>query len=322
MEPVITQLLASDEPSLRYKVRVGVLGEALESPAIRTLREEIRVSPRVTALLAARTAEGVLPGNVYSKWNGAHWVLAALADLGYPAGDPALAPLVDQVCNCWLSEKHVAAVRTINGRARRCGSQEGNALYALLTLGFDDARADALAANLLRWQWPDGGWNCDKNPAASVSSFHETWLPLRALTLYGKIRGHAGARAAAARASEIFLARRLFRRLRDGNIIRSQFLQLAYPPYWHYGILIGLKVLAEAGCIHDPRCAEALDRLESKRLPDGGFPCEIQYSGSSPSSKSPVKWGGKSTRQMNEWVTAEALCVLTAAGRMNGRSLP
>jgi hypothetical protein len=96
------------------------------------------------------------------------------------------------------------------------------------------------------------------------------------------------------------------------------FLKLHYPCYWHYDILFGLKVMAEAGLIGDPRCQSALDLLESKRLPDGGFPAEENYSRrSSPqiSGYSPVSWGGISTKRMNPFVTADALYVLRAAGR-------
>jgi len=314
MEPVIQQLLASDEPSIRYKVRVGVLGEDPQSPAMQALREEIRASPRVTALLATAASHGI-----YQKWGGSHWVLNVLSDLGCPPGDPAIAPLIDRTCALWLSERHIASVPVINGRPRRCTSQEGNMLYALLTLGFDDGRADRLVENILRWQWPDGGWNCDKKPEAATSSFEETWIPLRALTLYARVRNHAAARNTAARAAEVLLKRHLFRRLRDGSVITPRFLLLCYPPYWHYNILIGLKVMVEAGFINDPRCEEALDLLESKRLPDGGFTAEtVNYiTGTARKSNySAVSWGGKRMAKMNEWVTAEALCVLVASGRM------
>ena len=92
-------LLASSEPSVRYKVRVGVLGESESSRSIRALRREIRTSPRVGALLAGRAADGrLLRGlGVYQKWQGAHWVMAALADLGYPPGDRDLVPMRDVV---------------------------------------------------------------------------------------------------------------------------------------------------------------------------------------------------------------------------------
>jgi hypothetical protein len=208
----------------------------------------------------------------------------------------------------------------LEGRARRCGSQEGNALYSTLALGIADERADQLAANLIRWQWPDGGWNCDRRPEARNSSFNETILPVRALSLHGKLRGSDASLEAAERAADIFLKRRMFRKLSDGSVIHPSIALLHYPPYWHYDILIGLKVMAEAGFIGDPRCAEALNLLESKRLPDGGFPAEAKYYQVGPKSKngvSLVDWGGISKRSMNEFVTVDALGVLVAAGRLS-----
>ena len=320
MQAIVDQLLASDEPSIRYKMRTGLLGEDPQSPAIRALREEIRISPRVADLLSERSSKGTIPGGVYTGWTGAHWVMAALAGLGYPPGDPGLAPLVDQVCASWLSEKHIKSVPTIHGRTRRCASQEANTLWSMLMLGFIDEHADRLAENLIRWQWPDGGWNCDKNPSASKSSFHETWLPLRALSLYGRVRGNTAACGAAERAKEIFLSRRLFRKLSDGTVMKTAFVKLSYPHYWHYGILAGLTVMAEAGFIRDPRCVEAIDLLEEKRLANGGFPAETSHYHTSRANYgrrySAVKWGAGGAAQMNEWVTAEALKVLAAAGRL------
>jgi len=106
--------------------------------------------------------------------------------------------------------------------------------------------------------------------------------------------------------------------------VPTYFVLLHYPCYWHYDILFGLKVLAEAGLVGDSRCAEALDLLESKRLSDGGFPAEKAYyhtpdwksSGRRKTGWSAVDWGGTSKRHMNEWVTADALAVLKAAGRL------
>jgi len=322
MRGIIDRLLTSEEPSVRFKVRVQVLGEDPASPAVRRLQGQIRRSPRVAALLSERVADGKIPYHPYAKWYGAHWVLATLADIGYPAGDKSLVPLGEQVYSWLLSPQHLTeAVREIDGRVRRCGSQEGNALWAMLTLGIADERADTLAANLMRWQWPDGGWNCDKRPEAAKSSFHETLIPLRALALYGKVRREKAALEAARRASEVFLKRRLFRRLSDGGVMNDDFLLLCYPAYWHYGVLAGLKVVAETGFICDARCREALDFIESKRLPDGGFPAEARYYKGTPkqtmtAGRSLVDWGEVSKRKTNEFVTADALYVLKAAGRL------
>ena len=327
---IIEELLRSDEPSVRWKVRVNVLGEDPRSDSIRRLQRQIRSSTRVTALLSERTPDGTIPVGPYQKWSGAHWVLPTLADIGYPPGDETLRPLPEQVLNCWLSPRHLESVQTIEGRARRCASQESNALYALLTLGLADERADELAANLRKWQWPDGGWNCDKKPQAVHSSFHETTIGVRALALHGRLRRCQPSLDAARGAAEIFLKRSLFRRLRDGAVMNKRFLMLHYPPYWHYDVLFGLKALAEAELIGDPRCREALDLLESKRLADGGFPAEGRYyrldvqrkkTGRWPSDRSLVDWGGTSKRRMNQWVTADALFVLVAAGRMDPQDL-
>lgn len=111
--------------------------------------------------------------------------------------------------------------------------------------------------------------------------------------------------------------RRLFRGTSDGRIMNSQFVRLHYPCYWRYDILFALKVMVEAGFIGDPRCEEALDLLESKRLPDGGWPADERFyrTGKPGTSGSDlVSWGGVSKRRFNEWVTADALFVLRAAG--------
>jgi len=124
---------------------------------------------------------------------------------------------------------------------------------------------------------------------------------------------------AAEQAAEVFLTRQLFKRRRDGQVINQRFIRLHYPLYWHYDILFGLKVMAEAGLIGDPRCAAALSLLESKRLPDGGFPAEETYARTNRpqlSGYSPVTWGGTSQKSMNPFVTADALYVLRMARRL------
>ncbi len=272
----------------------------------------------VSQLLVDQSPDGCIPFHPYHKWRGAHWALACLAELGHPPGDERLRPLLEQ-CYTWLlSKEHAQRIRTIAGRTRRCTSQEGNCVYYSLALGLADERTQELAERLMKWQWPDGGWNCDKRPEAAVSSFHETWIPLRALALYGRASGDPAAARAAERAADVFLKRQLFRRLRDGAVIEHTFVELFFPFYWHYNILAGLKVMSEAGFLSDPRCAPALDLLESKRLPDGGFPAEICfYRRTRPevNGYSPVDWGGISKRRANPFITADAQRVLQMAER-------
>lgn len=322
---VIDKLMNSEEPSIGFKLRAHVFGENPHSPRMVALQKEIRSSNRVQRLLSGRTEDGRLhpASNPYHKWYGAHWVLAHLAELCYPKGDGSLVPLREQVYECWLTKRMQNLVPVIQGKARRCASQQANALFATLALGIADSRADTLVSLLCKWQWPDGGWNCDKNPDASVSSFHETLLPLRALSLYSQSGSCGDLDDSIRRASEVFLSRHMFRRKRDGQVISSAFLKLHYPCYWHYDLLFGLKVMAESGFIRDPRCKEALDILESKELPYGGWAAEERYYRTSAKDDAQPKprhdkvtWGSQSKKSMNEWVTLDALFVLVRAGRI------
>ena len=222
---IIDKLLKSDETSIRYKTLVNILGENLESPKIKKARNDIKRSQRVNLLLSERDNNGRIPHHPYHKWRGAHWVLVNLADLCYPPGDKKLIPLRDQVYDWLFSEAHQKNIRLIKGLTRRCTSQEGNAIYSTLMLGIADERTDELARRLVEWQWPDGGWNCDKNPNAKNSSYIETITPLRGLALYSRITGEKSAARAVKKAAELLLTRHLFKRQSDGGIMKESFIQ-------------------------------------------------------------------------------------------------
>jgi hypothetical protein len=336
---VVDALLKSDEPSVRWKVMTRVVGEDPESRNVRELREEIRTSPRARALIAGRDERFVREAHVYATWRGAHWTLAMLAEIGYPAGDESLLSMRDQVLDCWLGHafymefesktavpKHRSAegVPIIQGRYRRCASQQGNALYSITRLGLADKESDGLAERLMHWQWPDGGWNCDRKPSAHISSFNESLLPMLGLAAHAERAKDDAARSSAVKASEVFLCRRLFKSKTDGKMISPHWVRPKYPRYWHYDMLGGLVAIAEMGLIKDPRCADALDLLERKELPKGGWAAQGRFYKVSPSmdmstrfgSISQVDWGGSGNARMNEWVTADALYVLRAAGRV------
>ena len=329
--PIVRKLLASQNPSVVYKVRVNVLGESEGSAPIRNLKKQIKSSDFVQRLLSHKRADGTIvtaphrnQTNPYAKWQGPHWTLACLAEIGYPNGDASLFPMRDQFYDWLLSERHMKMPATLiipgqENKVRRCASQEGNAVWYSLMLGLEDERTEVLVNRLKQWQWPDGGWNCDKRPEAQVSSFVESIIPLRALVLHGRLKGDQESLITARRAAEMLLKRRLYKRQRDGQVINPKFTLIQYPYYAHYNILFALKVMAEADFVMDERCQDALDLLESKRLPDGGFPLEkknYKPADDIVSEGSFVDWGSASKKLSNEFVTADALYVLKEAGRL------
>jgi len=333
---LIEKLLQSQEPSIQWKIKVNVLGMDRASAEIKNLEKQVKNSARVKALLQRVDDRGVLRGerSVYDKWQGTHWVLMTLADIGYPQGEKQLFPLANAVLKTWLGKRFfneftalqkadaykLDAIPVMQGRHRTCASQQGNALYAILRLRLEDERIHQLAERLMYWQWPDGGWNCDKNPEAHNSSFIHTLYSMRALALYSKHTGNKEALERAHKAAEVFLKRKLFKRASNGKVIRPEFIKLHYPLYWHYDILGALKVFAEMGITQDERLNDALELLEKKALPTGGWPAEARYykkiSSDFSLNADYVGWGGTSAKQMNEWITADALFVLKHFGRL------
>lgn len=317
---LIAELLDADDPTIRYKTRVNVLGEKPRTKKLRALRAEIADSPRVTALLSERNREGKIERHPYSKWSGAHWVLYALAELEYPTGDASLLPLREQAFAYLDSENYTQTIRRIKGITRIHASIDANAIWYLHKLGLADERVGKLVARLLETQWRDGGWNCDARAKGNTSSFFESLLPLRALVLHSQVTGDQDARRAAERCAEIFLKRHLFRRVRTGNVMDPRFLLLHYPCYWHYDILLGLKVLWEGGWLDDPRCNDALDFLASKQLRAGGWALDAKYYRHTrahvPSGRSLIEWGAARKNARNDFVTVDALTILRASGRM------
>jgi hypothetical protein len=136
---------------------------------------------------------------------------------------------------------------------------------------------EKLARRLLSEQLEDGGWNCEA-PTSKRSSFHTTICVLEGLLEYERAVGLAPEIAAARkRGEEYLLERKLFRRRSTGEVANPEFLELAFPPRYHYNILRALDYLREAGVRPDPRMSEAVQIVESKRQGDGRWLLERAY---------------------------------------------
>jgi hypothetical protein len=248
-------------------------------------------------------------GHPYGKWRGAFWRLLSLVELGVGPGHEGADVAAGQTLEWVASPSRLAAIhkRKIDGRVRRCASQEGRALHACLHVGLrGDPRLDALAESLVETQWPDGGWNCDRRPEVTHSSFNESWGPILGLAAYG-------AEDAAARGAEFLLQHRVVFSHRTGEPAHPVFMKLHYPAYWHYDLLAGLRTVAAAGRLDDPRAADALGILESKRRLDGTWRSEGKWwkrPGSKGSNVEAVDWGDAA----NELLTEQAESVLGVAG--------
>ena len=331
----IVFLLRSDEPAIRRAARRDLLGEregAGDAGAAGVLS-----GPRVSALLAGQRPAGFRGGtgwrgwpgagggfgvHPYRKWAGAHWRLVSLVEMGIPAGEPRACLAAEQVLGWLARPERLRQVPVVDGLARRCASQEGNALAVCCRLGMaGDDRVAMLAEALIGWQWPDGGWNCDLNATGRRSSFHESLPPAWGLHEYAAATGHDGARRAAGRAAELFLSHRMFRSLSTGLPISASWLKLRYPPYWHYDILQGSLIMTRLGRAADARLGDAAGLLAELQSADGTWSAGGRWwkpAGSGRDGSRGLKapdaevadWGQAGP---NEMITLNALRVLQAA---------
>jgi hypothetical protein len=246
-DQVVQWLLDSDEPAIARLARRDLLHEPVEDTRMD--------GPKVRALLDGLDDTTVHP---YKKWDGAHWRLVQLVELEATT-DERIAPAANRVLD-WVTS---IRPRTIDGLTRVHASMQGNALLVAVKLDFNDARVEQLAHDLIEWQWPDGGWNCDPKATGRRSSFHESLIPMHGLY-------ECGEHEAASRTAELLLDHRLYRSTTTGEPIHPSWTKLRHPPDWHYNILYALTVLTRMGLSGDPRAGDALEVLRQRRPKKGG----------------------------------------------------
>ncbi|KAH8885642.1 hypothetical protein GQ53DRAFT_845311 [Thozetella sp. PMI_491] len=131
-----------------------------------------------------------------------------------------------------------------------------------------------IVRRLLGERLEDGGWNCERANGSIRSSFATTINVLEGLLEFERATGGTPETIAARKAGEEYLlVRHLYRRLRTGEPADDDFLLFAHPNRWQYDVLRALNYFHAAaaltGGLPDPRLADAIDHVRSKRREDG-----------------------------------------------------
>jgi hypothetical protein len=263
-----------------------VLRDLAHEPAevVATERSTIATEGWGARLLALQAPDGLWAGNAFSQdHTDTFHVLELLRRLGLdPASEQARRAIA-------LVREHVTwgdgawwnppwkDQGFFEGEVEPCIN--GNVVATGSYFGVD---MTPLVERLLGEQLPDGGWNCEVEHGATVSSFGTTINVLEGLLEYERaIGGSARVEDARRRGETYLLERRLFRRKSTGEVIDPSWLQVSFPPWWHYDVLRGLEYLRDADVTPDDRMAEAVDLLEARRDPDGRWPLDIVHAGMS-----------------------------------------
>ena len=275
---VIDWLLDSD-PAIRWQVMSDLTHEPAE--AVAAERARVATQGWGANLLSLQGPDGQWGGRAWSQdWTDTFHVLELLRRFG-------LDPESEQARRAvGLVREHITwrdpAFETpwadnpfFEGEVEPCIN--GNTVATGSYFGVD---MTPLVERLLGEQLSDGGWNCEVENGATVSSFGTTINVLEGLLEHERaIGGSAEVRAARRRGDEYMLDRRLFRRKSTGDVIDPTWLQFSFPHWYFYDVLRGLDYLRDAGDPPDERLAEAIDVVEGNRDPDGRWPLQNVHAG-------------------------------------------
>jgi len=279
---VVDWLLDSD-PALRWQV----LRDLTDAPPEAVSAERARVAAEGwgARLLALRDDDGQWAGGAcfpadfrgdFSQgqpWTSTLPTLTLLRDFGIDPSAEAVRETVALVReNCrW---EH-AGQSFFDGEVEPCINGRTVAIGAYF--GVD---VEGIVARLLGEQLADGGWNCEAENGSVRSSFATTICVLEGLLAHERVTGGSAREVAARRRGEQYLLdRSLFRRLSTGEVVDTDWLRLSFPTWWHYDVLRALDYFRDAGDGPDPRLAEVIALLRSKRQPDGSWLLEHTHPG-------------------------------------------
>src|SRR3954447_17136964 len=268
---VIEWLLAGD-PAIRWQV----LRDLTDASPDEVAEERARVEHEGwgAQLLAAEDADGL-------------WAGGACFPAGYRGEDPG---------QPWTSTMHVLQTLQILGldpsseSARRAATLvaehgrwehdgqpyfegevepciNGRTIETGAYLGQDVA---PVVERIIGERLGDGGWNCEAENGSVRTSFDTTINVLDGLVEFERATGGSATISDVRRSGEEYLLERsLFRRKSTGDVVKPEYLDFAFPYYWHYDVLRALDYFRNAGSDPDPRMAEGIELVRSKRQADG-----------------------------------------------------
>jgi hypothetical protein len=304
---VIEWLLDSD-PSIRWLVMRDLTHEP--GDVIAAERARVATEGWGAQLLALQTPDGLWAGNAFSQdRTDTFHVLELLRRLGLdPESEPAQRAI-------GLVRQHVTwgdgawwnppwkDLGFFEGEVEPCIN--GNVVSTGSYFGVD---MSPLVDRLLGEQLSDGGWNCEVENGATVSSFGTTINVLEGLLAHERAIGGSHRVAEARRRGEAYMLERgLFRRKSTGEVIDPTWLRFSFPTWWHYDVLRGLDYLRDAGLEGDERVTEAIEVVEANRGPDGRWPLQNVDEGQSyvemEEQAKPSRWNTLRAMRVLAWFT-------------------
>lgn len=337
----IDWLLEEDAPGVELLARTRLLGESPGSRRARSLRGRCNRYPPVAAMLDR--VDEAIDAAEYKKYEGGYWTLNFLAEMQADGRDRRAEKLARHILGKQLEN---GGFSTSGKASFEIVCLTANTLRALTALGYGDHPQVLLGYRRLSERIrAHGGVPCFIIDDYTLLSDCKMTLPqtLRSIAA----AANAGARGGMREVRDLLIRKlleiriyryvrpdtRRFREelvpLRPRGMTQKQFtadyrarhpmpsgelvpkkgwLRFGFPHSYNSDLLEAMLALAEAGAAYDPAMDEALDHIESKRLPDGRWRMETSLNGK---MLADVEKKGAPSK----WITLQALTVLQHFGR-------
>ena len=297
--------LLEGDVSIQYQAHRDLLG--VDRPR---LQQRIEREGWGAKFLSCRNADGHWGRKFYQpKWTSTHYTLLDLKNL---AISPRNKLIRETLALVFENEKGA------DGGINPAGSVKvsdvcinGMVLNYGCWFGVQENELRSIVDFLLEERMDDGGFNCYSNRSGAVhSSLHSTLSVAEGILEYrenGYTYRLRELEKAEKNCREFMLMHRLFRSDRTGNVIKSAFLQLHYPPRWYYDILRALDYFQAAKVKYDKRMEDAIGIILEKKTADGLWKLPAHHPGQ-------VHFEMEKAGKPSRWNTLRVLRVLTHFG--------
>jgi hypothetical protein len=265
MKSCVDWLLEPDQPSIRYRTLVDLLGRPSTDNEVKVTLSKI---PKVG--WGADILKEQLPGFRWRKtwlyqgyWHNyvllnrpkyiaTIWKFLVLTDLGLTIKNSKVLKTCKLLSDRYLQRKEDYHL-----------CMTANIARALITANYGDKKRINRALEwLVDVQKEDGGWHCFESTRGTL----DCWEPLSAFAALPSIQRTRSIKKSIERGAEFYLKRNLFR---EGSTKYPPWFRFHYPIHYYYDLLVGLEVLASLGYAKDKRIVPAIQILQRKRRADG-----------------------------------------------------
>jgi hypothetical protein len=322
METTLSWLIDCDEPWTRYRVRLDLLHEPVDSPAVQAERQALLSHPQVQGLLASALSWGEQPLKRHNDAAHPLYAISTLADFGLQAGDPGVDEITQKllahqsVQGAFLSPVQISSA--FGGRDMPqwtwLACDAPTLLVALLSFGLAHDPCVQQAAAHLQAQCTQDGYLCSAAP--ELGRFHgpgrrsdpcpiANVYALKALSLLPAVQDLS----AAHRAAEMLLNHWRLRAERKFYLfgVGSDFRKLKYPFIW-YDLLHVCEVLSRYPFVHNhPGYREMLAELGAQADEQGHYTAGSMY-------QSWKGWSFADKKHPSPWLTFLAQRILNRSG--------